>query len=32
MLHIIQEKLNAAICDEVMEVAWSMMWNVTGDV
>ena len=32
MLYIIQNKLRAHECDEIMEVAWSTMWNVTGNV
>lgn len=30
MLKLIQEKLENKKCDEVMETAWSMLWNVTG--
>ena len=30
MLKIIQHKLENGVCDEVMEIAWSTMWNVTG--
>lgn len=30
MLHLIQLRYNRNICDEVMETAWSTMWNVTG--
>jgi len=31
MLGIITEKLQAGICDDVMETAWSTMWNVTDE-
>jgi Zyg-11 family protein len=31
MLFIITEKLAAGICDDVMETAWSTMWNVTDE-
>ena len=31
MLNIISEKLNAGICDDVMETAWTTMWNVTDE-
>lgn len=31
MLLIIAEKLAAGICDDVMETAWSTMWNVTDE-
>jgi len=31
MLNIIKEKLHANICDDVMETAWSTMWNVTDE-
>ncbi len=31
MLLIIEEKLNSGICDDVMETAWSTMWNVTDE-
>ena len=31
MLNIIQEKLRARNCDEVLESAWSTMWNVTDE-
>lgn len=31
MLNIITEKLHASICDDVMETAWSAMWNVTDE-
>ena len=30
MLQIIENRFNRGICDEVMETAWSTMWNVTG--
>ena len=32
MLDIIRQKLSSETCDEVMEIAWSTMWNVTGKV
>ncbi|XP_046330242.1 protein zer-1 homolog isoform X1 [Haliotis rufescens] len=31
MLSIIRRKLLADVCDDVMEVAWSTMWNVTDE-
>ncbi|CAK1554945.1 unnamed protein product [Leptosia nina] len=31
MLHVIAERLERRVCDEVMEVAWSTMWNVTDE-
>lgn len=30
MLHLIENRFNRGLCDEVMETAWSTMWNVTG--
>lgn len=30
MLNLIESRYNRNICDEVMETAWSTMWNVTG--
>ncbi len=30
MLSLIDSRLHRNICDEVMETAWSTMWNVTG--
>lgn len=30
MLSLIDTKLQRGVCDEVMETAWSTMWNVTG--
>jgi len=30
MLQLIRNRLSRNICDEVMETAWSTMWNVTG--
>jgi Zyg-11 family protein len=30
MCEIIRKRLNRGVCDEVMEVAWSLMWNITG--
>lgn len=31
MLRIIKEKLELSLCDEVMDTAWSVMWNVTDE-
>ena len=31
MLKLIEERLARNICDDVMEVAWSTMWNVTDE-
>ena len=31
MLLLIEDRINRNICDEVMEVAWSTMWNVTDE-
>jgi len=31
MLWVVKRKLQMSICDEVMEVAWSVMWNVTDE-
>ncbi|XP_023341040.1 protein zer-1 homolog [Eurytemora carolleeae] len=31
MLQIIKDKLSAGLCDDVMETAWSTMWNVTDE-
>jgi len=31
MLGIITDKLHTGICDDVMETAWSTMWNVTDE-
>jgi len=31
MLEVIKTKLQSDICDEVMETAWSTMWNVTDE-
>lgn len=31
MLEIIKDRLNRQICDDVLEVAWSTMWNVTDE-
>lgn len=30
MLQLIEARFNRDVCDEVMETAWSTMWNVTG--
>lgn len=31
MLNLINDRLNRKIFDDVMEVAWSTMWNVTDE-
>jgi len=31
MLGIIRDKLQTGVCDDVMETAWSTMWNVTDE-
>lgn len=31
MLNLISDRLNRRICDDVLEVAWSTMWNVTDE-
>ncbi|XP_044731573.1 protein zer-1 homolog [Chrysoperla carnea] len=31
MLNIIEERLSRGVCDDVLEVAWSTMWNVTDE-
>ena len=31
MLQLIEERLTRHVCDDVMEVAWSTMWNVTDE-
>jgi len=31
MLWVVQHKLQMELCDDVMEVAWSVMWNVTDE-
>ena len=31
MIEIISSKLKSSQCDEVMEIAWSAMWNVTDE-
>ncbi|XP_077865787.1 protein zer-1 homolog [Saccoglossus kowalevskii] len=31
MITIIKERLEQRICDEVMEIAWSTLWNVTDE-
>jgi len=31
MLNFISQRLSAGICDELMETAWSTMWNVTDE-
>jgi Zyg-11 family protein len=31
MLHIIEDRLSKQDCDDVMEIAWSTMWNVTDE-
>lgn len=30
MLALIKNRLERRVCDEVLETAWSTMWNVTG--
>jgi len=32
ILSLISTRVEKAICDEVLKVAWSMLWNVTGNV
>ncbi|XP_045784158.1 protein zer-1 homolog isoform X2 [Maniola jurtina] len=31
MLHLIADRLDRRLCDDVLEVAWSTMWNVTDE-
>ncbi|GBN48515.1 Protein zer-1 [Araneus ventricosus] len=31
MLQVIEKRLQRSVCDEVMETAWSTMWNVTDE-
>lgn len=31
MLELIKDRLNRSVFDDVMEVAWSTMWNVTDE-
>ena len=31
MVGLIENRLEAGTCDEVMEIAWSAMWNVTDE-
>lgn len=31
MLSLIEDRLNRKVCDDVLEVAWSTMWNVTDE-
>lgn len=31
MLSIITDRLDRQVCDDVLEVAWSTMWNVTDE-
>lgn len=31
MLWLISERLDRGLCDDVLEVAWSTMWNVTDE-
>lgn len=31
MLQLIENRLNRVICDEVLETAWSTMWNITDE-
>lgn len=31
MLALIEDRLERKVCDDVLEVAWSTMWNVTDE-
>lgn len=31
MLNLIADRLERQVCDDVLEVAWSTMWNVTDE-
>lgn len=31
MIWLIKERLERGLCDDVLEVAWSTMWNVTDE-
>lgn len=31
MLNLISDRLERRVCDDVLEVAWSTMWNVTDE-
>lgn len=31
MLALIEDRLDRKVCDDVLEVAWSTMWNVTDE-
>lgn len=31
MIWLISDRLNRGVCDDVLEVAWSTMWNVTDE-
>lgn len=31
MLNLISDRLERRLCDDVLEVAWSTMWNVTDE-
>lgn len=31
MMAIIKDRLHRRVCDDVLEVAWSTMWNVTDE-
>ncbi|XP_053206077.1 protein zer-1 homolog isoform X2 [Panonychus citri] len=31
LITLIESRLNRGVCDEVMEIAWSTMWNVTDE-
>jgi hypothetical protein len=31
MLRVITSHLNSGVCDDIMLMAWSMLWNVTGE-
>jgi len=32
ILSLIKTRVKKDICDEVLKVAWSMLWNVTGNL
>ena len=32
ILSLISTRVEKGICDEVLKVAWSMLWNVTGNL
>lgn len=31
MIWLISDRLSRGVCDDVLEVAWSTMWNVTDE-